>query len=84
MKKTKRLLGGSILLVATLLFTSCQKEVDEVSVNTTAEISNQAVITKINSWLENKKVDADDDGDMKIEALKANLDFSTLHLEKYK
>jgi hypothetical protein len=84
MKKTNRLLGGSILLAASLLFTSCQKGIDQVPVNTAAEISNLAVITKINSWLEKKKVDADDDGDMKIEALKANLDFSTLHLEKYK
>lgn len=84
MKKTNRLLSGSLLLAATLLFASCQKEADQVPVNTTAEISNQAVITKVNSWLEKWKVDADDDGDMKIEALKANLDFSALHLEKYK
>jgi hypothetical protein len=84
MKKTNRLLGSSILLAVMLLFISCQKEVDQIPVNTTAEISNQAVITKINSWLENKKVGLADDLSSKIERLKTNLDFGTLHLEKYK
>jgi hypothetical protein len=75
MKKTKWLLGGSILLVVMLFLISCQKELADGS-------SANANVAKVNSWVETQKAAVLPGKVANIELLKANLNFSGLKIEK--
>ena len=82
LKSVKPQFQSLTAFILVLSFISCKKESNDAGISKAP--SNGLLILKIQSWLDKQKTDLPETSIAKIDSLKGALDYSNLHLEKYK